>query len=274
MPTTSLRPRSARTIPLSVAALLLGGAPSAAAAPASSTQATTPHLSARWAVLRKRCSDVSPTSRVGPHHHTRTEHLRRCAMHAYSIDGHAMRLAWHERGEVRGRLTLAGAPIAGATITITDAIRHQRARTMTITTGPRGRYSGTVRAPSGRVSVSYVASPTLTLTSTRRVAAAGYLSLHVGRLRAGHDARFSGQVAGGYMPEDTYVELWYLAGRSGWQPFAGLAHVHRRSGWWTAEIPIPRAAAHYRYAIHATVVKSPYWPYTHAQSALVKRRVA
>ena len=265
MNSSSARPWIGRIAPVSAVALLLAAAPAASSAAPSPT---TPLLSAHWSVIHARCRTVTETVDVGRHHRAERSRVRRCSPHAYSTGSDAVRLAWHQHGRVRGQLTVGSNPVANATITITYAIRHHRTRTSTITTNAQGRYLFAIHGPSGQVTVSYE-----TVSQTRRVYARGYLSLNVSQLRAGRQAHFSGRVAGGFMPQDLYIQFWYDAGHSGWQPFANLARVIRRTGRWAVTILIPRSTRGYRYRIHATVVASPYWPYAATTSPVISRLV-
>jgi hypothetical protein len=261
-----LQSRLSARIPVSAAALLIAAAPAVASA---SAPASPLHLSAHWSVVQHRCETWTRTVRVGRHHRLEHRQLRRCAEHAVSTRGHAVDLVWHQHGLVRGRLMNAGAPVADATLTITQTIPHHRTRRATVTTGPKGRYTSRITGPSGRVTVTYE-----TVLASRRVHARGYLSLHAAHLRAGHRARFWGRVAGGFMPQDLYIELWYYAGRrDGWQPFSHLARVHRHTGRWMVSVQIPGNTRGYRYRIHATAVPSPFWPYRQTVSLEVRRRV-
>ena len=138
-------------------------------------------------------------------------------------------------------------------------------------TGRSGRFFAYMPGPSKVVTVSYQYAPGAVTAASRWVAARAWLSLHVDRLIAGHRARFFGALAGHYIPRDLYIQFWYWAGASGWQPFSRLAIVNPQTGRWATRIPIPPATAGYTYVIRATVVRSPDWPWAPTSSATVVR---
>ena len=190
------------------------------------------------------------------------------------MHGQVLHLAWRQHGELFGRLTLSGKPIAGALVTIAWTIPNWQSGTATVITGRNGRFSAYMPGPSKIVTVSYQYAPGAVIAASRRIAARAWLSLHVGRLIAGHRARFYGALAGHYIPRDLYIQFWYWAGASGWQPFSHLAIVNPQTGRWATRIPIPPATAGYTYVIRATVVRSPDWPWAPTSSGTVVRYVS
>ena len=247
-------------------ALLLAAATAPALASAAVTSpahaaAPAPHLSVAWQTLHLACPE---NHRAGP-----------CRERSSHVRGGTVHLRWHQHGRIEGRLSLAGAPTVGAHIAFKQLIPHHHARTEVLTTSANGRFSARFRGPSGRVELSYTTATGRVLTNTRRVSAKAYLSLHIAKLRAGHRAHFYGRVAGGFTPEDLYIQFWYYAGRSsGYQPFAHLALVNRKTGRWSIHVPIPRDTAGFHYRIHASIVASPHWPWATTNSPTVRRLVS
>lgn len=267
---------------LTAAAVLLGGFTAAAAnagADATSSAAaspTIPHLGLSWDVIKHECWHV--TKKVKVHHGkkvtTKKKRVRRCGNRPAKAKGRALHLAWDQRGEVFGRLTLNGQPIANASVTLSWAIPSWKRGSDTVVTDANGRFSAGLVGPNKIVTLSYAYQPGVTVAVSKKITETAHLRLNVGHLKGGHRARFSGIVFGGHIPQDLYVQFWYHDGRAGWQPFSHLALVNRRNGHWAANVPIPRDSAGYTYRIRATVVHSPDWPYSATKSRVIVRRVA
>jgi hypothetical protein len=143
-----------------------------------------------------------------------------------------------------------------------------------VITGRNGRFSAYMPGPSKLITVTYRYAPGAVIAASRRIAARARLSLHVGRLIAGRRARLYGALAGHYIPRGLYIQFWYWAGASGWQPLSHLAIVNPRTGRWSTHIPIPPATAGCTYIIRATVVPSPDWPWAPTSSGIVVRYVS
>jgi len=245
------------------------------AVPAGATPAPTPHLRLSWTVLRFRCWTATERVRVGHGRHIRAEkrRVRRCGDRPVTVHGRVLHLRWQQRAELFGHLTLARQPLANVPVTVAWTIASWGSGSEIVVTNADGRFSVPLSAPSMVVTVSCSPAPGVVLAVSRRIDAAARLSLHVGHLRAGRRARFSGTVYGGYLPADLYVQFSYLTS-AGWQPFSHLAIVNRSTGRWAARIPIPDAAAGYRYEIRAAVVPSPDWPWADTASNVLTRIVS
>jgi len=252
-------------------AALAQTAPPTATTTSPTTTATNPAPpppSLHWNLFDRRCW-TTITKRETP--------KRRCGMRSADGAGGVVYLHWRQQAHVSGRLTQAGQPIADAPITLTWTILGQPR--------PSGEIPGSTHA-SGRFTIPLPAGPSRLLTVTytpasgdpisvaRKLKARAYLRFDIGQLTAGENGHFSGVVLGGHIPENLYIQFWYLDGRAGWQPFANLARVTRRSGHWSANVPIPHAAGGYRYYIKASVVASPSWPWLHTESRVLTRVVA
>lgn len=295
MPPRLTHPRRALAALLSVAALCgltaVGTAlaqstnTTTAATPASTTttSATTtttpaakPKLTLSWTVLTRRCWTATRTVKVKTKTITKRvrKGVRECGQRPSSAHGLVLHLRWRQHGEVFGRLTLAGQPIANAIITIQSAIRHSKTTSTNVVTGTNGRFAAAINGPDKTVTLAYSPGPGTDVIATKKVTATAHLALKIGRLRAGHNAQFAGIVFGGHIPQDLYIQFWYYAGPAGWQPFSHLAIVKRRNGHWSTDVPIPADAHGYRYEIKATVVPSPDWPWTQTASTVVTRIVS
>ena len=262
-----------------VSALVLLAAVAGAAAGAAAPRVPTPHLGLSWTVIEHRCWTATERVPVHLRHHKRItiakRHVRRCGDRPVKAHGRALHLAWRHHGEVFGHLTLARQPIAGATINITWTVPGSANLTATVTTNAQGRFSALIHGPCSLVTLTYQPPGGTVITITKHVQAAAFLSLHIGHLTASHRARFSGVVAGGYIPTDgVYIQFWYLDGSAGWQPFSHLALATPPTGRWATTVPIPAASAGYLYEIKATVVSSPEWPWGHTDSPVVTRVVS
>ena len=213
--------------------------------------------------------------RVRRGRHTRIERrrVRRCGERPLAAHGRALHLRWQQRGELFGRLTLARHPLANVAVTVTSTIPSWGSGAGTMLTNTDGRFSVALSAPSMLVAVSCSPAPGTVIAVSHRIHAAARLSLHVRRLIAGRRSRFWGTVYGGYLPQNLYVQFSYLTS-AGWQPFSHLAIVNRSTGRWSTRIPIPDAAAGYRYEIRASVVPSPDWPWSHTASRALTRIVS
>jgi hypothetical protein len=267
------RRRAALIALLSAAALLTTGA---AAAAGTTTTAPAPHLGLSWTVIEHQCWTATKRVRVRVHKKIKIEkrHVRRCGDRPAKAHGRALHLAWRHHGEVFGHLTLARQPIANATINITWTVPGSNNGGETVTTNAQGRFSALIHGPCTLVTITYQPPGGTLITITRQVLARAFLSLHIGHLEANHRARFSGVVAGGYLPADgVYVQFWYLDGFAGWQPFSDLALATAPTGRWATTISIPGYAAGYQYDVKATVVSSPEWPWAHTDSRIVTRLV-
>ena len=268
-----LRRRTAVVL-LTVTTALALTAPIAQLAAASS--APLPRLRLSWSVVKPRCWTATTRIRVRRRGKLRTEkrRLRKCGPRPVRLHGRVLHLEWRQRGELFGRLTLSGEPIAGAPLTIAWTIPSWQSGNETVITGRKGRFSVYMPGPSKIVTVSYQYAPGAVIATSRRIAARARLSLHVGQLIAGRRARFHGALTGGYIPRDLYIQFWYWAGASGWQPFSHLAIVNPRTGHWSTHVPIPPATAGYTYIIRAAVVRSPDWPWAPTSSTTVVRYVS
>ena len=286
------RPRSRRVALLTSAALAAGGLSVASAAamattsttPATSTMTTAigdatpphPHLAVNWDVLKQRCHTVTTRKRITVRHHTKLERTRvhRCTSQPVKTHSTHVHLGWRRHGVAFGRLTLAGQPIANATVTETSKIAHGKTTTRTTTTNAHGRFHAALSGPDKTVTFSYTPTPGAVFAKTGHITQRAYLAFSVGHLTARRPGYFSGIVFGGHIPVNLYVQFYYLAAHSGWQPFAGLAPVARHGGHWHAYIEIPAATRGYRYKIRAMVVRSRYWPYTTTRSRIITRIVS
>ena len=268
-----LRRRTAVLLLTVTAALALTAAVAHLAAASS---APLPRLGLSWSVVKRRCWTATTRTRVRRHGRLRIEkrRVRKCGQRPVRVHGQVLHLAWRQHGELFGRLTLSGKPIAGALVTIAWTIPNWQSGTAAVITGRNGRFSAYMPGPSKIITVSYQYAPGAVIAASRRIAARAWLSLHVGRLIAGHRARFYGALAGHYIPRDLYIQFWYWAGASGWQPFSHLAIVNPQTGRWATRIPIPPATAGYTYVIRATVVRSPDWPWAPTSSGTVVRYVS
>jgi hypothetical protein len=237
--------RRAAVLLLTVSAALALTAAVAHLAVASS--APLPRLGLSWSVVKRRCWTATTRTRVRRHGRLRIEkrRVRKCGQRPVRVHGQVLHLAWRQHGELFGRLTLSDKPIAGALVTIAWTIPNWQSGASAVITGRNGRFSAYMPGPSKVVTVTYQYAPGTVIAASRRVAACAWLSLHVGRLIAGHCGRFYGALAGHYIPRDLYVQFWYWAGASGWQPFSHLAIVNPQTGRWATRIPIPPATAGY-----------------------------
>ncbi len=267
------RRRAALIALLSAVALLT----TAGGAAARATAAPTPHLGLSWTVIEHQCWTATERVRVRRHKKIKIEkrYVRRCGDRPAKAHGRALHLAWRHHGEVFGHLTLARQPIANAAINITwTTVPGSNNGGETVTTNAQGRFSALIHGPCALVTITYQPPGGTLITITKQVIAHAYLLLHIGQLEANHRARFSGVVAGGYLPADgVYVQFWYLDGSAGWQPFSNLAIATAPTGRWATTIPIPGYAAGYQYEIKATVVSSPEWPWAHTDSEILTRYV-
>jgi len=258
--------------------LVLAGSLILGALPAGATAPDTPRLRLTWVVMTRQCTLKTTrvaVKRIAAKQPQRQSHVRQCATRAVRTHGSALHLRWRQHGEVRGRLTLAQQPIAGATIILKSTTTRWSSATNTITTNVQGRFSAPIHGPADWITITYQPpGDTTAITDTKRVHASAHLSLHVSHLAAHHTARFWGILYGGYVPQDLYIQFWYLDGSAGWQPFANLTIVDRHNGHWHAKIPIPRDARGYTYHIRATVVPSPDWPWATTNSRTITRLVS
>lgn len=292
------RPRPCSLAALLTVTALAGATPAATAVAQTSTMtpsATTttgpapkPKLALFWAVLTHHCWTATKTVKVktekrvkvGTKSHTKTvikkvkKRVRKCGERPSKASSRVLHLRWRQHGEVFGHLTLAGRPIANANVTLESAIPKWTTSTINVLTNVHGRFSALITGPDKTITLTYSPGPGTEVVATKKVRATAHLSLKVGRLHAGHRARFSGTVFGGHIPQDLYIQFWYYAGPTGWQPFSHLAIVHRRNGQWSTDVPIPADSRGYRYEIKATVVASPDWPWSHTGSRIVTRIVS
>ncbi len=268
-----LRQRAAAV--LSLIALTLLAAGSAQLASAAGTAAPTPRLHLSWAVVKRECWIATERVRVRRHKKVTitTRRVRRCGDRAVPAHGGALHLAWREHGEVFGRLTLAGKPIAGAPVTLTGTIINWQTNSATLTTDAQGRFSAGFFGPVDLITLSYQYAPGKVIATTHPILASDWLSLHVGNLVAGQGAHFYGSLAGHYIPRDLYIQFFYWAGYDGWLSLTQLAIVNPRTGRWSTQVTIPAASAGYTYDIRAQVVPSPYWPWAQTRSPTLVRYV-
>ena len=248
----------------------LGGAQAAPPSP------PTPRLRLSWAVSKHQCWTTTHRVRVRHGNKVRIHkrRVRRCGDRPVKARGRALHLRWRQTGEVLGHLTLGKQPIANATITLNWTIPRWQSGTNVVATDARGRFTMLIPGPSKILTISYSPGPGQVIAVTKRVDAAASVSLHVSSLRAGRRAHFYGVVRGGYVPENLYVQFWYLAGSAGWQPFAQPTLVGSEHGHFNTHIRIPRAAAGFYYEIKASVVPTPTWPWAHTESPIVSRYVS
>ena len=169
---------------------------------AAASSAPLPRLGLSWSVVKRRCWTATTRIRVRRHGKLRTEkrRLRKCGPRPVRVHGRVLHLAWRQHGELFGRLTLSGKPIAGAPLTIAWTIPNWQSGTETVITGRKGRFSVYMPGPSKIVTVSYQYAPGAVIATSRRIAARAWLSLHVGQLIAGRRARFYGALAGALHP--------------------------------------------------------------------------
>ncbi|MGO9899890.1 MAG: hypothetical protein ACLP0J_09400 [Solirubrobacteraceae bacterium] len=275
MATHRTRRRAALIALLSAVALLTTTVAGAAAG--TTTTAPAPHLGLSWTVIEHQCWTATRRVRARIDKKIKIEkrYVRRCGDRPAKAHGRALHLAWRHHGEVFGHLTLARQPIANATINITWTVPGSNSGGETVTTNAEGRFSALIHGPCALVTITYQQPGGTVITITKQVLAHAFLSLHIGHLEASHRARFSGVVAGGYIPTDgVYVQFWYLDGSAGWQPFSNLALATAPTGRWATNVPIPAYAAGYQYQIKATVVNSPKWPWAHTDSQILTRYVS
>ncbi len=265
--------RRSAVLALLAAATLLASVAGAAAG-AKPPSPPTPHLGLSWNVVRFTCWTATESVRVRRGRRVRVEkrHVRRCGNRPFRVHSRALHLAWRQHGELFGHLTLAGKPIAGAGITINWTILGWGSGSESVVTDAQGRFSELMFGPNRIITVSYSPAGGQLIAATHQIDASTHLSLHVGQLTAGRDASFWGIVYGGYLPQSLYVQFWYLT-YNGWQPFSHLAFVTQSNGHWFARVPIPQDAAGYTYEIRASVVPSPYWPWS-ATSGVLSRFVS
>jgi hypothetical protein len=243
---------------------------------AATPTAPSPRLRLSWAVSRHRCWTATKRVRIrhGKKVRIHVRHVRRCGDRPTRAHGRDLHLRWRQTGQAFGHLTIGKQPIAGAQVTLTWTIPGWQAGTNAVATNAQGRFTMVIPGPSKILTISYSPAPGQLIAVTKRVDAAASVSLHISALSAGRRAHFDGVVRGGYIPENLYVEFWYLAGSAGWQPFAQPTLVGREHGHWNTYIRIPDAAAGYFYAIKASVVPTPTWPWAHTESGVVSRYVS
>jgi len=278
--------------------VLLAGVAAASTAVAQATRTTAaattaaqparPRLSLSWTVLTHQCWTATKTVKVKTRKRVKVakkfktktvikrvkKRVRRCGQRPSKTHGRALHLRWREHGEVFGHLTLAGQPIANAVISIQTAIPKSQTTSTSAITNAHGRFSALIAGPDKTITLTYSPGPGTEIVAAKHVLATAHLTLNIGHLRAGRAARFSGIVFGGHIPQDLYIQFWYFAGPTGWQPFSHLAIVHRRNGHWSTDVPIPVDSRGYRYEIKASVVASPNWPWAHTDSDIVTRIVS
>ncbi len=259
--------RSAVVALIAAVALVSGFAEGVAVAAAPPT----PHLGLSWTVIKFRCWTTTESVRVrrGRRIRVQKRSVRRCGWRPVKAHGRALHLRWREHGEVFGHLTLAGKPIANATVTINWTIPSWQNATASVVTNAQGRFSALMFGPHKIVTVTYSPAPGTVITVTHQIDASAHLSLHVGQLTAGRDGSFWGIVYGGYLPQTLYVQFWYLT-YAGWQPFSHLAIVTQSNGHWFTRVPIPQDGAGYDYEVRANVVPSPYWPWSATSNVLTR----
>ena len=87
---------------------------------AAASSAPLPRLGLSWSVVKRRCWTATTRIRVRRHGKLRIEkrRLRKCGPRPVRVHGRVLHLAWRQHGELFGRLTLSGKPIAGAPVTI------------------------------------------------------------------------------------------------------------------------------------------------------------
>jgi hypothetical protein len=268
-----------RAVALACAAAVLLGALATLMPPGRAQAAPpsqpTPRLRLSWAVSTFRCWTATERIQVrrGKKVTIHKRRVRRCGERPTRVRGRKLHLRWRQTGEAFGHLTIGKQPIAGAQVTLSWTIPGWQAGTNVVTTNAHGRFTMVIPGPSKILTISYSPAPGQLIAVTKRVDSAASVSLHISALSAGRKAHFYGVVRGGYIPENLYVEFWYLAGSAGWQPFAQPTLVGREHGHWNTHIRSPGAAAGYFYAIKASVVPTPTWPWAHTESGVVSRYV-
>jgi hypothetical protein len=244
-------------------------------------------------VLTQKCTTRAVKTRK-PKTHTAGTHQRKRRHHARRVSSnrrvktcrllpvaHASRdLRYGQEQTVHGILTTAdGSPIADATVLVLGRAHGWRSHPLgTTTTDSAGRFSYAIEGiATETVTFTYQGTNTLRQTIGRTtVRVVGRARLHVARRAiAGRTLRISGRVLGGYIPAGgVLVQLRYRVRGVpiGWAPFHQAIHTNR-SGRFSVEFPLNKAARRYTYMFDAVIEQQNGWPFLTTTTNAVARYI-
>ena len=136
---------------------------------AAASSTPLPRLGLSWSVVKRRCWTATTRTRIRRHGSLRIvkRRVRKCGQRPVRVHGHVLHLAWRQAGELFGRLTLSGKPIAGALVTIAWTIPNWQSGTGAVITGHNGRFSAYMPGPSKLVTASYQYGPDDVIAASR-----------------------------------------------------------------------------------------------------------